>query len=346
MSCTRRTCFPTNPTPQTKLIIKTHYTFILFALLLIAAVPATAEIVILTDQGTAQQKAEKRIAQQKAEKRITLDLIVLPQEPTREQCAAYIETLRDHLRGRGRVGWSNMDPEVEKLKAVPEKHRDLLFDEVLNETTLRNYAFFALKDTDARAFRDRVIASLPDKPQYITIVTAYGWYEQARPFILKRLASAQGSVMPIWFQAFVEVAKPEHYAKLHELTTRSLNEAPQFLSLLATLPDYDMANTTNACWRLTADGVRKSNSDFSRRQLAPLVASYGNVEALGVLVDRLHRAPNTMMQTRDLDDQRLNVIRLIDFRGSDRDIKEWFDANRDKLVFDNLTKRFVVPEDF
>ena len=37
-------------------------------------------------------------------------------------------------------------------------------------------------------------------------------------------------------------------------------------------------------------------------------------------------------------------LKYIDYRGSNTEVKAWFKKNKDKLVFDELTKRFVVPD--
>jgi ribosomal protein L28 len=286
-----------------------------------------------------QEKAneERQQAQQKALK--ALDDIKLPENPTREQCEAFVAELRKACEGRR--SFSSSDPATKKLKEIPPENFDLLVTEMANRTSLRYYANYALREIDPEKLRERFVNSIDDNPNNIGIIVMHGWVEDIRPAIIEHINGADGSITPAWFQAGVELGEPSLYPKLHEITTQS-RYASQFVTMLEMLPDYDLAHTVDVCWRRAKDGkLSVSYSTF-----APKAAEYGNVDALGSLVDTLRTTSSYLSHSSTYNMRRTNVLKYIDFRGSNQDIQEWYKANKDKLVFDDLRKRFVVPEDF
>jgi len=98
----------------------------------------------------------------------------------------------------------------------------------------------------------------------------------------------------------------------------------------------------DVCWRRARDG--KLSINYS--SFAPMAAEYGNIDALGTLIDTLRASSSYLSHSSTYNIRRTNVLKFIDYRGSNNDIKQWYEANKDKLVFDGLRKRFVMPEDF
>ena len=112
--------------------------------------------------------------------------------------------------------------------------------------------------------------------------------------------------------------------------------------MLEMLPDYDLAHTVDVCWKRSREGkLSVSTSTFAAK-----AASYGNVDALGSLVDQLRSSSSYLSHSSSYNARRTNVLRYIDYRGSNTDIQKWYKANKDKLVFDHLRQRFMLPEDF
>ena len=126
-----------------------------------------------------------------------------------------------------------------------------------------------------------------------------------------------------------------------EITTRS-RYATQFINMLRALPDYDLGHTVNACWKRASAG----ELSVSTSTLAPMAAEFGNVDALGSMIGQLQHASSYMINSSSHNARRINALRFIDYRGSNTEVKAWFEANKRKLVFDHFRKRFVLPEAF
>lgn len=286
-----------------------------------------------------QQQANQQRDKVKKDALKALDDIKLPENPTRKQCEEYVAELRKACEGRR--SFSSSDPATKKLKEIPSDHFDLLITEMTNRTSLRYYANYAMRDIEPEKLRERFVKTIDENPNNIGVIVMQGWCEDIRPAIIKYMQTADGSISPAWFQAAVELDEPKLYPKLHEVTTQS-RYAGQFINMLEILPDYDLANTIDACWHRAKEG----KLSVSYTTFAAKAASYGNVEALGSLVEQLRSSSSYMSHSSSYNVRRTNVLRLIDYRGSNKDVQAWYKANKNKLVFDHLRERFVIPEDF
>lgn len=304
----------------------------------------------------ALKEALEEIPQWKRQKRDPkhakkLDEIVLPKNPTREQCKAYLKEL-DALVQNKRM-FSDDDEEVEKLKAIPAEHIDLVFGLLDSGFGLDFYAECAIDEIDPKTIRKTIVKHLDENPANISIIVMYGWVQDAKPVIMNKLKTAEGDSSPAWYQAFVELAEPKHYARLHDIAVGS-RHAADYIELLKTLPDYDLTATIDACWEKRSTG--RDFHDFDpfyshhdpETQLAVHAAAIGKTDALAFLIDRLQNTgPNRFGGNReDINQTRLGVTRFIPFRGTNEEIKDWYKANKDQLIFDEFQKRYVVEEDF
>ena len=284
-----------------------------------------------------QQRANEDRQKQEQQQQDQIEKITLPQDPTRKQCEDFVAELREAAKNKR--SYSSNDPIVDKLKSLPEEHVDLLMLEISNRTTLRYFANYAMRGMSPEKMRDRIVSTLKDNPNNIGIIVMNGWTMDVRDEILRQVQSADANLSPAWFQAAVEVADPRLYPKLHEITTGS-RYASQFLMILRALPDYDLAHTVNVCWNRAGD----EKLPVSQQSFALLAAEMGNVDALGMLITQLSTSNSYYAVTTSPNISRVNVLRFIDFRGSNEEMKQWFTDNRDQLVFDHLQKRFVFAE--
>jgi hypothetical protein len=287
-----------------------------------------------------QKKAEQQRQKVQQDAKQKIEEVKLPKNPTREQCETFVKDLRKATEGRR--SFSSSDPVTKKLKKLPPEHFDLLLKEISDRTALRYYANYAIREIEPEKLRERFINSLSDNPNNIGIIVMHGWTEDVRDEIVTYMKSADGSITPAWFQAAVEIDEPTLYPKLHEVTTNSARYASQFINMLEMLPDYDLGHTIDVCWQKSRDGKLSVNySTFATK-----AAQYGNIDALGVLISQLGSSSTSYMShSSTYNIRRTNVLRHIDFRGSNTELQEWYKANKDKLVFDQFRKRYYLPDD-
>lgn len=280
---------------------------------------------------------EKERAQ--AAKSFDFSAITLPENPTRAQCEAYVAQLREACADQV---ISDSHPAIAKLKQLPTEHYDLLVIEMGKESRLRAVANYVMKESDPELLRKGYVDNLKQRPWNLHQIVVNGWCEDVRPAIISHATRSQGFIEQTWFQAAVEINEPSLYPKLHEVTIQS-RYAGRYLTMLAALPDYDLDHTVKACWQR----VRAGKLNISAESFAGTAAAFGSVEALGVLIDtKLKDSSSYLSWSVAQYTDRAQVLRLIDQRGSNQQIRRWFQANKDQLVYDSFRKRFVVSEDF
>ncbi|MFN3167117.1 MAG: hypothetical protein ACE37H_08645 [Phycisphaeraceae bacterium] len=313
------------------------------------------------------QKAERELRDKQRKERDSQPIpgleevraATLPANPTREQCAAFIATLREACANRNRR--SSSDLCVKKLREVPKAHIDLLIDEYSAQTSISWYVSQALSEQDNQAIRERITQTLNQYPNNINLVIAHGWCEDAKPAIIKALESGE---LPgrnwqehgWWFQALVELQDPELYPKLHQFTVNA-DQWETYIEMLAILPDYDLARTINACiarqskddhrhhHHMIHHGWHSSRGGGMSPETAKIAAELGNIDGLAVLISAIPESGDYALRSNwNAAEPRLKALRFIRFRGSNDEIKRWFEKNREKLVFDHLTERFILPE--
>lgn len=286
-----------------------------------------------------QRRAQEERDRTEEKQRQRVDQISLPVDPTRAQCEQFIADLREAAQGKR--SFSSVDPIVGKLREIPEEHLDLLMQEAAERTALRHFANYAMRGINPEVMRVRFVTTLKDNPDNIGVIAMNGWSQDVRDVVIDHLTSAEGELTPAWFQAAVEVAEPDLYPRLHEATISNTRYAVQFLQMLRALPDYDLAHTINACWERAGDGrIRISQTSF-----ATMAAEIGNAEALGLLIGQLQNTSNFTISPTAYNSRRTNALRFIEFRGSNQETQQWFNKHKDQLVFDHLSKRFVLLVD-
>ena len=284
-----------------------------------------------------QKKAREEQEKKRAQAKNKVKDIMLPENPTREQSAKFIGELREAAKHVN--SYSSSDPIVGKLKEVPVEHFDLLIGEIQNRTKLRYFCNYAMRDIDTEVLRERFVKSVDKSENAIAVIVMHGWVEDVRDSVIKRMETADGTLSPAWFQAAVELEEPSLYPKLHEITINS-RSATQFLTMLQTLPDYDLAHTVNVCWKRS----RENKLSISSSTISSMATDCGNVEALGSFIGQLRYSQSYVSRSSSYNSRRLKVLRYIDYRGSNKDILAWYEKNKDKLVFDHYRKRYVLPD--
>ncbi|MFN3169053.1 MAG: hypothetical protein ACE37H_18555 [Phycisphaeraceae bacterium] len=286
----------------------------------------------------------------------SLARIVLQREPTRDQCRAYLAALNKLAGDNGLTIYSYVreyDLITDRLKNnFPAEHFDLLASEVVNTTRISRAADRTLSamDLEPAVIKKGILANLERDPTLIRVVLANGWSEDARPSILKALRAEGPLPTPDWFVAAVELNDPKLYKQLHERTIRS-PYAVDYIHALEALAGYDLANTTRVAYQRSKEGLLKLESgsltSYPRKRLCTLAATNGNIDALADLVNALDADGKQFSASTDdfYTSSRMSVLKLIDFRGDNAAIKSWFEQNRDGLIFDQFTKRYVVADD-
>lgn len=293
-----------------------------------------------------------------------LNPLVLPENPTPQQTDAYV---KEHVRILESANNFPISKRLAKkinlekrFDAIPNRDIHLLFEQVAEYISVQATVARVIEKRDPKAYKAIVIAGLYDHPNNIIAIKHHGWYQDAKEQILRKLEASNEMPPLAWWQAFTEVAEPKHHAKLKQLFLSEDFFITDYKTFLEIVPGYDMADTTRAnvlaidrkieeIERGERFGCRVRQRSYQRTEMAA-AAMLGDVEMLGRLIDALDSLEDRdriwYYTTNRIDTRRQYVTQVVDFKGSNKEIREWYEANRGKLVFDFFTKRFVIPEDF
>jgi len=284
-----------------------------------------------------QMQAQGR---QRGANQADLDLIVLPENPTRADYETYIKAIEEATQGQN--SFSSGDPQVEMLAKVPAEHIDLLIAQIGGRSSLRFHAQYAMRNIDMTPLRGRINELVLEQPTMIGVVVTNGWSRDAAEAIAAKLESRPPNLGPAWFQAAAELRDPALYDALHDCAIQS-RYFTQVIQVLEGLPDYDLHRTIGELWRISGEG----NTSINRHQVATVAVRFGYVDALGELINQLNarsRGYYSNNGENTYDTQRAIISRYIDFTGTHEEIAQWFADNKDQLVFDHITERYLTPD--
>ena len=105
--------------------------------------------------------------------------------------------------------------------------------------------------------------------------------------------------------------------------------------MIKNLPGIELDTTVAEAWIVAQD------SEWERPSMAPVAVEYGYLDALEYVVESLDRERPWASWRRPA---RVIILRHTEARGTNEEIRQWFEQNKDRLVFDPETKKFRVGE--
>jgi hypothetical protein len=307
------------------------------------------------DAAVAQTKQQSEAELRQEAKQAVLNKLAqlkLPANPTRVDSERLIESARGYANQLSEIGlgFSANDNYFKTLDQVPAEHVDLLLAEVANDTRLRMYIARPVRAMDLKpeVIKQRIIQNLDETPANIGVLIRNGWCEDARAITTEKIIEANDPVSLSWFAAAIDLQEPKLYEKLHELTIHS-EDADKVLLMLEALSDYDLLYTLQVVTKRIDSGTLNIKPKVSLhanqiRELRFKAAQNGDIDSFAWLIDSLKEEDPFPSLTLFVD-YRLPVIKLIDFKGSNLEIKAWFKETRSKLVFDQFRERYVIGDD-
>lgn len=258
----------------------------------------------------------------------------LPEKPTDAQILSYIAAIKDASAGQN--SYSPDQPQVALYRKIGPGHLKLLLPEIPGSP--RNYnLLYALPELVGPADKEAALAALPTAPELITSVLKNGWAKEQKKVVFAILT--EGRFYNLYDQKKTILALAETDEDRRLLLDAFVRNAylNYLFDDLSRLPGVNPVELANRAW----EQQRFSNDDFQRSQIALLAAKNGNVDALGYLINKI------ATKTREgyLDDNIPIFIAISTGQSLQPDkLLNWYGENRDKLVWDPATKRYLVKK--
>lgn len=264
-----------------------------------------------------------------------LHAIKLPANPTEAQCREYIKEVLDTTRGRNT--FSSRDPQIGMLKRLGSERVPLLVEALGNSPfPFHNeyYLLSALQLMVRDEHKQLILDNLAIIKDLVRIVIRNHWEHDARKILVTELKGRPDYLPTEWIYAVAELKDKDTYDDLIAYLGSGSNPSHTYRAIY-TLPGIDMEGAVKKAWKM-----KKYGHGFERVDMAKIAVQYGHEDALACLILSLEDKSDSF----SLRSLRANVLKHIPFHGTNEEILAWFTKNRDNLIFDKKTKKYLVKD--
>jgi hypothetical protein len=263
-----------------------------------------------------------------------LSKITLPDNPTKEQAREYVTKIQ--AASQNQNSFSSDDPQVAMLERVGPDNLDVLVDAYGRRGMGSFYLENAITHLARPEHKDLILRTLPAIPELAQVVVTYGWQEEAKDTLISGLQTTSDYLPREWMQATASLKSPEAVEALKQYMIRGQSRQEAFGALRVMPNAGDLAPTVATAWEAARFG-----DPWQRTEMAKIAVPYGHVDALGYVIEQLGSPDGSSYERGNL---RSLVLRYTPARGSDQAILEWYNENRDDLVWDAEANVYKVKE--
>lgn len=265
-----------------------------------------------------------------------LSKIKLPADPSDDQVKDYIRDIMTVSKGQN--SFSSQDPQVGMLVKLGPDRVELLLESLARRPG-HGFAmgYFHVRQAVLKLVTDEhkelVLKALPAHTFLAEAVLERGWERDAREVLIEELSSADPQQLPIeWIQSVANLGDPETYDKLKWYLIQRENRYATY-GAIRDLPGLDLTDAVEKIWTKTG------YNEWEERGIAKMAMQYGHLDAVERLLEYLDGENRGQWETREI---RRLLFQHVDFRGSNKDVQEWINKNRENIVFDKERKKFVL----
>jgi len=275
-----------------------------------------------------------------ASKRATFPEIALPQNASREQVKEYINAVL--ITGQRRKKFKADDPQVGMLVKVGAQNLDTLLEvrRTLGSRhsldwsagdALVGYLDAAIKQLARPEDKEWILQALPSDHNLAEVVLEKGFLSEARETLMAELSHKDEGLPPSWIEAVAALQDPATYPELKAYFVRGGNPQSTF-AIIRKLPGIELADAVDEAWK------KAKYNEWWASSMCGIAAEYGHADALETAAHILRTA------NRDdyLSDAREALKKFTPASGDDQALLAWYNTNRDKLVFDPQSKKYLV----
>ena len=268
-----------------------------------------------------------------------LEKIKLPLTPSRDEIKDYIRKIQ--LASKGQNSYSQDDPQVNMFSLVGDKNSDLLLESIAFESGRMGSYHIAHAINKMRVppeFKDLLIKAFRRNNDLIFAIIRNGWEKDAKAAIMDLLKDSKNVNYrpPEVIQTAASYGDPEMNKALLDYFVYGHNRAQTYQILKSTPGICVDEKIIDRAWDQT---LSSSAHEYEQCGMAVIAIEYGHKSALETL---LQRVP-ALVLGNDYNFKCDSAVRKsVDCNGSIAEIKKWYYANRDNIVFDKTDKKFKI----
>jgi len=264
-----------------------------------------------------------------------LGKIKFPSNPTKEALKSYIREILDISSNL--TSYSSDDPQVDLLAEVGEENIDLLIHYSLTNPGEDFYLNYAIDQIATPKSKSKILDALPFNRDLISVVVRYEWEAEVKEILVEALLMtvsdiSGGNYLPRqWIKAVAGFKDPTTYDALIFYFVNGSNRSATY-EIIKDLPGIDLDAHVIEAWEKAL-----LSHEWERISFAPIAIGYGRMDALEILIDHL----NDPSYSRERGKMWAAIIKHTEAKGSNDDLIEWYNENKDNLIFDKKSKKFM-----
>lgn len=267
-----------------------------------------------------------------------LEKIKFPENPDKDSLRKYVAQIMAATKDQR--SFSSNDHQVEMLAKVGEENIDVLIDaKKINQGRFFTYHItHAIAEIASYESKDKIIAMLPENQDLIRAIVKNGWEYDARDAMIKILKSRPQYMNHELIKALVSLDDPNTYEDLRNHFIYGSNQVMTY-DLIKGLPIRDLDKALIDAWEIAVRSSGHPNR-WNQAGMAVLALGAGRKDAYEVIFDTIDSK-----ELRHMQPQLIAALRRhSDCSGSIENIREWYNKNKENLVFDPKDKRFKVKD--
>ncbi|HUK81632.1 MAG TPA: PDZ domain-containing protein [Verrucomicrobiae bacterium] len=260
-----------------------------------------------------------------------LSQIQLPANPTKAQVTDYIAAIAAATKDQ--KAFSYEDPQIDMLAKVGAENLDAL---LAAPASLAFYVAEVAAEFASDANKASIIGALKGNMNLVRIIVERGWIADARSILIDGLRAHPNYLPSQWIAAVASLNDSSTYG---DLTWYLINGQDRLRTYeaLQKVPGLDLAAAVDAAWQKVNNVCNVAN----RTSLTPVALATGHADALGMAVGSLQR----LRTDREwLPGDRQLLLQHTTATGTDAEIIQWYNQNKNNLVFDAATAKFRVAK--
>ncbi len=259
--------------------------------------------------------------------KVILSQITLPEKPTRQEAKEYI--LKIYEASRAVKDKKEADPQIAMLTKVGNEYLDLLINTAhYNEY----YAARAIESLVSEiSDKELIINGLEKHPYLCSVIVKFGWEQDVRDRLLKELQS-NDNLDPSWVQAVANLEDPETYPLLIAYFKNG-SDPDETYEIIKNLPGIELDEPISNAWKKAKEGKRH---DYGA--MLPVALDWGIKDALEFYALKPDLCDCYKDKVSDAASQATGQT------GTPEENQKWIKKHIDELVFDPLTRQFVIQK--
>ncbi len=264
-----------------------------------------------------------------------LSKIKFPENPDKEKLKKYVREIM--IATKGQKCFGPEDLQVCMFKKVEHDHLDILIDALsnkLNHGVSKCDLEYAISDMVKPSDKELIIKALPKYTWLVEIVNRYGWQKDVKKVLIEKLSTGQR--LPItWIIAVAGFRDPKTYGMLKEYFITNRNRL-QVYEAIKDLPGLKLDDAIDEAWSMVE--ALPSRDIFEKLNTSIVALDFGKKKALDFLINNSSNKRYSYYKVRYIKAIRDHV----DYQGSFYDLVNWYNKNKQNIVFDKKNKKFKL----